>query len=393
MKVLYIHNDYGRPSGEEQAASEIVQLLRDHGHEVKWFRRTSEGYRDSLWGNIMAFFTGIYNPKASRELSRVLDEYKPDVVQVQNLYPFISTSIFRPLKKRNISVVMRCPNYRLFCPQGLCLDPKGQVCERCWDRAHEWNCVNQNCLSSRLKSLAYAVRNWYARTSRNILDGVDVFITQSEFQKRKFEGMGIETNRIAILPGIPPIVGDIEENKMGDWVTFVGRVSPEKGIYEFIDAARMNLAIPFKVAGNLDEQFHIPENCPKNIEFVGFKKESDLNQLYVKSRIIVIPSKWYEGFPNVILRGMLLKRPVITTNIGAMQSIIETGVSGILVNPGNAQDLGEAIKSLYPDVDKCIEYGKNGYRKATTVYSKENIYQTLMEIYERAQKQSAKRNK
>lgn len=98
MKILYIHNDYGRPSGEEQAAGEIVQLLRDHGHEVKWFRRTSEGYRDSLWGNIIAFFTGIYNPKTSWELARVLDEYKPDVVQVQNLYPFISTSVFRPLK-------------------------------------------------------------------------------------------------------------------------------------------------------------------------------------------------------------------------------------------------------------------------------------------------------
>ena len=384
MKVLYIHNDYGRPSGEEQAADEIVQLLRDHGHEVKWFRRTSEGYRDSLWGNIIAFFTGIYNPKASRELARMLDEYKPDVVQVQNLYPFISTSIFRPLRKRNVPVVMRCPNYRLFCPQGLCLDPMGQVCERCWNGAHEWNCVSQNCLSNRLKSLAYAVRNWYARTSRNILDGVDVFITQSEFQKRKFEGMGIESNRIGILPGIPPMIGDIEEKEMGDWVTFVGRVSPEKGIYEFIDAARMNPDIPFKVAGNLDEQFRIPEDCPSNVEFVGFKKGAELNRLYTDSRIIVIPSKWYEGFPNVILRGMLLKRPVITTSIGAMQSIIDTGVNGILVTPGCAKELGEAVKKLYYDKKKCIEYGMNGFQKASTVYSKGVIYRTLMEIYDNA---------
>lgn len=388
MKVLYIHNDYGRPSGEEQAAGEIVQLLRDHGHEVKWFKRTSEGYRDSLWGNIIAFFTGIYNPKTSRKLARVLDEYKPDVVQIQNLYPFISTSIFQPLKKRNVSVVMRCPNYRLFCPQGLCLDPRGQVCERCWNGAHEWNCVSQNCLSSRLKSLAYAVRNWYARTSRNILDGVDVFITQSEFQKRKFERMGIEANRIGILPGIPPMVGDVVEKEIGDWVTFVGRISPEKGIYEFIDAARLNPDIPFKVAGNLDDQFRMPEDCPSNVEFVGFKKGAELNRLYTDSRIIVIPSKWYEGFPNVILRGMLLKRPIITTSIGAMQSIIDTGVNGILVKPGSAKELGKAVKQLYYDRQRCIAYGKNGYEKATTIYSKEMIYRTLMEIYDNAIKRA-----
>ena len=283
---------------------------------------------------------------------------------------------------------MRCPNYRLFCPQGLCLDPKGEVCERCWNGTYEWNCVSYNCLNSRLKSFAYAVRNWYARTSRNIFDGVDVFITQSEFQKRKFEGMGIDTNRIGILPGIPPIVSDIEEKEMGDWVTFVGRVSPEKGIYEFIDAARLNPNIPFKVAGNLDEQFHIPADCPSNVEFVGFKKGAELNQLYTDSRIIVIPSKWYEGFPNVILRGMLLKRPVVTTSIGAMQSIIDTGVNGILVIPGNAKELGEAVRLLYYDRQKCITYGKNGYKKATTVYSKEVIYHTLMGIYDNAIKRA-----
>ena len=393
MKVLYIHNDYGRPSGEEQASEEIVQLLREHGHEVQWFKRTSEGFRDSLFGNIIAFFTGIYNPFSAKKLAKLLDDYQPDIVQVQNLYPFISSSIFKPLRKRNIPVVMRCPNYRLFCPQGLCLDKKGLICERCWTGLRELNCVRYNCLNSIFKSIAYTIRNWYGRVSGDILNGVDVFITQSDFQKQKFIDMGIDANRIGILPGIPPLIGDVEQEKIGNWVTFVGRVSPEKGIYEFIEAAKMNPLIPFKVAGNLDEQFHVPKDCPANVEFVGFKKGADLIRLYMESRIIVIPSKWYEGFPNVILRGMLLKRPVITTNIGAMCSIIETGVSGILVNPGNALDLGKAINTLYPDLERCIAYGENGYQKAITVYSKENIYHALMEIYERAQKLADINNK
>ena len=41
MRLLYIHNDYAKPSGEETAAEAIVGLLKEHGHEVEWHRRSS----------------------------------------------------------------------------------------------------------------------------------------------------------------------------------------------------------------------------------------------------------------------------------------------------------------------------------------------------------------
>ena len=123
-------------------------------------------------------------------------------MQVQNLYPLISSSIFKPLKDRKIPVVMRCPNYRLFCPAGLSLDSKGKVCERCWRGFHEINCVILNCQHSFAASLGYALRNAFNRISGRILKGVDVFIVQSEFQKNKFMNQGIEADRIGIVPGI-----------------------------------------------------------------------------------------------------------------------------------------------------------------------------------------------
>lgn len=385
MKILFIHNSYSdkTPTGEEHASRELAALLEEHGHEVRWFKRSSDEITNSV-DKIKAFFTGIYNPQSVRALTKVLDKYQPDMVQVQNLYPFISTSIFRPLKKRGIPVVMRCPNYRLFCPNGLCLDTKGQVCEKCWGKCYEWWCVKGNCEGGFFKSLGYAVRNAYARKTHNIMNGVDVFIVQSEFQKRKFVGQGIPEDRIGILPGISPDVKQPENDMMGDWVSFVGRVSSEKGIQEFIEAARLNPATPFKVAGSLDAAFVMPADLPSNIEFVGFLKGDALNEFYLKSRIIVVPSKWYEGFPNVILRGFMLGRPVITTNIGAMQSIVETGKDGLLVEPGNADDLSKAIARLYPDVKLCIQFGQAGRRKAKTLYSRERIYEELMEIYEQA---------
>lgn len=381
MKVLFLHNSYSdkTPSGEEHASRELATLLEEHGLEVHWYRRSSDEIRRGL-GSIKAFFTGIYNPASARALEKILDEYKPDIVQVQNLYPLISSSIFKPLKKRGIPVVMRCPNYRLFCPAGLCLNTKGEVCEKCFG-GKEWNCIKYNCEQSVFKSIGYAIRNWYSRASRNISDGVDVFIVQSEFQKQKFIEQGIPAEKLVILPGICPEIKEKNLSTLGDFVTFVGRVSAEKGIYEFIEAAKMNPAIPFKVAGMQDKNFVKPIDCPSNIEFVGFLKGDALNDLYLNSRIIVVPSKWYEGFPNVITRGMLLKRPIITTNIGAMASIIEDGRQGYLVDAGDPFMLGKKIADLFTNFFLCKKFGEEGFLKAKKLYSRESIWNILINTY------------
>lgn len=383
MKILYIHNCYSKktPTGEERAARELVSLLIDHGHIVEWFTANSDDVRKKKFGALSAFFTGIYNPKSASKLSKVLDEYKPDIVQVQNIYPVLSSSIFKPLKDRNIPVIMRCPNYRLFCPNGLCLNNKGNVCERCWRGLHEINEIIGNCESNIFKSIGYAARNAFNRITGKILSGVDVFIVQSEFQRQKFISQGIPKERICIIPGIAPNIKPPKIDSIGSYVSFVGRVSVEKGIYEFIDAARSNPDIPFKVAGFYDASFKMPSNIPANLEFMGFLKGDNLNSLYAKSRIIVVPSKWYEGFPNVILQGFIFGLPVITTNIGAMQSIVETGKNGILVEPGNAKELGIAIRNLYFDKESCKKYGESGREKISTIYSRDHIYELLMNAY------------
>lgn len=383
MKILYVHNEYAKPSGEEHAAGELVSLLREHGHEVRWFIRSSAEISETFYGKMKAMAAGIYNPFAAKALAKVLDEYSPDIVQVQNLYPLISSSIFAPIRKRSIPVVMRCPNYRLFCPEGLALNPQGDVCEKCWG-GYEMNCVRYNCLGSRFKSTGYAARNAFGRMTGAILRGVNVFIVQSEFQKQKFVSQGIPAERIGILAGISPKLEISNPDNIGEWVSFVGRVSAEKGIYEFIEAAAQNPDIPFKVAGNIDSNFKCPARLPSNVEFVGFKSGKALDEFYIKSRIIVVPSKWYEGFPNVIVRGMLHHKPIITCNIGAMQSIVDNGVNGLLVSPGSSQSISDAVSNLYYNEEKCRKYGNDGNLKALTKYSRETVYQDLMSIYRQA---------
>ena len=378
MKILYIHNDYAKPSGEEHASASLAALLEEHGHEVRFFRRSSAEIADSFGGKIKAFFTGIANPCAARDLAGELDAFQPDLVQVQNLYPLLSPSIFKPVKQRRIPVVMRCPNYRLFCPNGLCYN--GKVCEKCFG-GHEWNCFFSNCTGSRFKSLGYAVRGYAARVTGRILKNVDMYIVQTEFQKRKFIERGIPAEHIGIVPGIMPVMEPAEKWTPGKYVTFVGRVSPEKGIDEFLEAARRLPEIPFAVAGSYDGMPGIREQAPSNVTFLGFLKGDDLRNAYLDSRFIVVPSKWYEGFPNVIVMSMMLRKPTLTAAIGATGSIITDGREGKLFAPGDPADLAAKIASLYPDLEQCRRMGDQGLETAQKLYSRDSIYKILEDIY------------
>jgi len=305
-------------------------------------------------------------------------------VQVQNLYPFISPSIFRPCRERGIPVVMRCPNYRLFCPSGLHLH-RGKLCERCLGAGRELWCVLRNCEGSIPKSVGYALRNASARLSRSILDGVDVFIVLSEFQKRRFMDQGIPADRIAILPNIAPQASEGCVPGAGSTVSYLGRIAEEKAFDEFAAAARALPDIPFVAAGDVKAgQEYLVQNLPPNLTWLGFLKDGGLDAFVRETRIFVSPSRCFEGFPNTVAMMMAHGKPVVATRIGALPEIVEEGRTGLLYGPGHADELAERIRELWENRARCRQLGSAGREKALTEYSADAVYERLMEIYGRA---------
>jgi len=383
MKILMVHNNYAKPSGEEHASQGIADLLETNGHEVFWYRRSSAEIVGSKLGKIKAFATGIYNPSSIKEIAKVLDEVKPDIVQVQNLYPLISVSIMKEFKKRNIPVVMRTPNYRLFCPSGL-FYTDSKVCEACTSGIKEISCIVNNCEGSLFKSTGYALRNAFARISGMIQNNVDVFIAQSEFQKSKFISLGISSENIGILPALSPKVNQDLEKKEGQFISFIGRVSLEKGIENFIEAARNLPEYKFAIAGDYDGLEYLVENSPVNIKWSGFLSGDNLQDFYLDSKIVVIPSEWYEGFPNIAVQAMLYKKVLICSNIGVFTNFIQDKENGLLFEPGNTTDLTSKIEILINDEKLSNKIAMNANKEALTIYSHEAIYSQLIAIYDMA---------
>lgn len=383
QKIIYIHNDYYRPSGEEDAAEALVSLLQMKGHKVTWYRRGSSELDEIFMGSLRAPFLSIYNPVAVRSVRKMIRDQKPDIIQVQNLYPLISLAVLKAIKKEKVPLVMRCPNYRLFCPTGLFYDSSDSICEKCTALGHEIWCIRKNCMKNIGKSTAYAFRNYVARKTDIFRKYVDMFIVQSDFQKRKFVELGIPEEKISILAGITPEINNTSSDTTpGKLISFIGRVSREKGIDDFLAAAAKMPDIRFAIAGNRSEGQFIDQATP-NVEWKGFLKGNDLDELYKQSAVVIVPSKWYEGFPNVITRAMLHSKPVIATDIGCFPEIIEHGINGLLYPPGDIDRLENCIRQILSDPEKSYQLGKAGEEKARREYSKEVIYGKLNEVYNR----------
>ena len=125
-------------------------------------------------------------------------------------------------------------------------------------------------------------------------------------------------------------------------------------------------------------------SVPDNFEFCGHIGRDNISSFYDNSRISVMCSIWYEGFPSTILEPMMQGKPIIASRIGGIPEIVDEGVTGLLFEPGNADDLAEKIRYLWDNPELCEKLGRAGREKALREYSPQKYYQHLMAVYEKA---------
>jgi len=248
-------------------------------------------------------------------MREALQREKPDVVNVHNLYPFISPAALRECKKAGVPVVMTVHDFRLMCSTGLFMRD-GKPCEVCLQRGNEWGCIKYNCEHSVLKSIGYAVRNAVSRIKRHYIDCVDVFACITDFQRKKLIEAGFQKEKLVVIPNSVAIK-ESEETALGDYVGYCGRVSYEKGGDLFVELARRNPDMCFKLAGEVRDASLVGE-IPANLELLWYVSGDALADFYRNARFIVMPSRCYEGFPMAILEAAISHKPVIGPDHGGL---------------------------------------------------------------------------
>ncbi len=386
MKVMLVHNCYGKFSGEEAVVNTQKDILKKNGVDVCTYTRSSDEIDKMVLGKFRAFFSGIYNPMSAVKFKNFLVDELPDIVHIHNLFPLISPSIIDVCKRMGIPVVMTLHNFRLICPNGLLFN-KGQICEKCAG-GKEWNCILNNCEHSLPKSIGYALRNWVARVLKIYISSVDGFIALSEFQKKKLSENGIPGEKISVIPNA--FHGNATEcdgnGGLGDYVLYLGRFSEEKGIDVMLRAAEILPDVKFKLLGNGYEDYL--GYSFDNVDMPGFKQGAELKEIIQNARVMIMSSICYEGFPMSLLDAMSNSKAVVVPDIGAFTEIINNGNFGYLFRSGDPNDMAEKIKFLYNNSKICEEMGRAAKSALRDKYSEQVYFSALIALYKKFNKQS-----
>jgi glycosyltransferase involved in cell wall biosynthesis len=383
MKVLLIHNEYATFSGEEAVVADHESLLRKKGCDVVTFKRSSAEIADMWLGPARAFFAGVYSFESRRRIRRLLagDDYH--LAHIHNVFPLISPAVLGACHAAGVPVVMTLHNYRLVCPNGLHMRD-GRICEECCGGA-EYRCLLRNCEQNIAKSAGYALRTWLARQLGFFRRHVTLYLCLTAFQRARLIAAGYPAERMLVIPN-PVVVGEAELKQPGpgEYVGYIGRISPEKGLRCLVDAAGAVPDIPFVAAGSFERQPQLLEGAPRNFRFVGAIPAAATQDFYAAARMVVLPSSCFEGFPRVLIEAMAQQKPIICSRIGGLPEIVDDGVTGLLFEPGNAAELSEKIRYLWQRPETCRQMGLAGRQKVLREYSIESYCERLTSAYRTA---------
>ncbi|MGI5836283.1 MAG: glycosyltransferase [Chloroflexota bacterium] len=118
-----------------------------------------------------------------------------------------------------------------------------------------------------------------------------------------------------------------------------------------------------------------------NIRFLGYCGSDEMETFWRSIDILVLPSLW-EGLPNVILEAMAHGQPVIATRVGGVPEAVLDNVTGIVVQPGNADHLAQAIIRLTVDGSLRASMGRAGRTRYEKLYRPELVVRRYLSAYE-----------
>jgi len=197
---------------------------------------------------------------------------------------------------------------------------------------------------------------------------------------------GFDAERIFHIPTFSTDVQGDKEPHLGTYALYFGRITEEKGVETIVKAYEKMPDKELKIVGDdtteegVRLKRYVKEKNLYNIEFVGFKQGIELEQAIRKSRFTIIPSIWYDNFPNTALESFSMYKPVIASDIGSLPELVVDGVSGYLFKSGDEEDLREKIRQL--DDDGTVEeLGRNGYEMVINAFSAQRHYEDLIGVF------------
>jgi glycosyltransferase involved in cell wall biosynthesis len=389
MKILIIHNQHrsGSASGDDKVFTEEAKLLASKGHEVSTYTIANDEYDDFKFKNkAMMIFKVIWSKEVSKKIKDIIEKKNPDVAHFHNIFPLISPSGYYACSQAGVPVIQTLHDYRLLCPMAFFMR-KGKACENC-TKYGLWQSILFRCLrGSLLQTGAAAAMVGIHRLSGTWRKKIDLYICLSSFQRNKFLQAGFPANKIAVKPNF--LANPPEPNyNNNDYAIYAGRLGEEKGLKTLLHAWKKTPQAKLKILGSGPSENELKQMANalqlNNVEFLGLQPHKQCINLIKKARFLIMPSLWYETFGLTMIEAFACGKPVIASNLGAMAELVEDGKTGLLFEPGNADDLAEKLLFLWNHDNAVKVMSENARSTFASKYTAEHNYKLLIAIYNKA---------
>lgn len=385
MRILLCNKFYYRRGGDCIYMLNLEQLLKEHGHEVAVFAmQYPENFQSKwskYWPKNMSNVDALIRPFGSKQVrkgfSRLIDDFNPDVVHLNNIHTQLSPVIAEIAHKRGLRVVWTIHDLKLLCPRYDCLQNGKALCKECFK--DKKNVLKHKCMKDSLPASVIAYLEAIKWSRERLEACTDTFICPSQFMADRMLEGGFDERKIKVLCNFI----DVEKCKMemherGDYYCYVGRLSHEKGVKTLIEAAK-KLPYPLVVVGGgtLEEELRAMAADDKRIVFAGQKSWEDVKKIVGGAQFNVLPSVVYENNSQSVLEAKCLGTPVLGARIGGIPELLEEGETGMTFESGNADDLQEKIEKMkFSSFDhhKIAEDAQKQYNSEEYEKNLENFY-------------------
>ena len=402
MRILFC-NKYNYPfSGTEAYVFETMDLLRSKGHEVALFsmadpRGEPTAYDRHLMPNfdfkretgffrqLMLAGRAIYSFEARRRIRAMIDEFRPDVAHVRNIYHHLSPSILWELKACDVPVLYHLNDFKALCPT-YNLVAHGEACEACKGGMF-WHVFKQDCYPGRVAQTVLVAEAYFHKFLSTYRKCVDCFLAPSHFVRDKFIEHGWDPTKFEVLPHFQP-PQRIEERSLNDApILYFGRLSAEKGVDDLLHAMRHLPDLQCIVAGDGEERMRLQQKANAlelcNVKFSGHIRNDTLDRAIAASRFTVLPSHAYETLGKTILESYAYGRAVIATDLGSRRELIQPGKTGLLYKTGDVDELASAIRFLSEQPELADKMGRAGWEHVRRNHTPQAHYDALIALYMR----------
>ena len=379
--VLIVHNYYQIPGGEDTVVANEKKMLEEHGHKtVLYSRHNSELNQLSKIKKLLLPFSTIFNCRTYREVKTLIKEEKIDVVHVHNTLNLISPAVYYAAMACKVPVVQTIHNFRLLCP-GATFYRDGHICEDCATKGLFCAVKHQCYRNSKVQTLACVINTWIHRISG--IYGKLNYICLTDFNKDKILQLKqIKKEKVFVKPNFVQSAESIVpyEQRKKQFV-YAGRLDHLKGIDFLLETWKESSFDDYKLiicgTGPMEEwcKKYVQEHHLRNVDIKGFVDNKTAKNMIGESKALILPTRWYEGFPMTIVESYSVGTYVVGTDMGNVGSLITNDATGWKFTENSKESLKNAMNQAR-NMNEGIS--EDSIKK----YSEEKNYEQLRVIYE-----------